>query len=125
MFVRNGLESTLERSTIAREHMDLLLHQLIKTKILPQEQYCKGLQEILEVAEDMAIDIPHIWLYLAELITPMFHKGGIPMGNLLRVTDFKAVDPSGQSRSSFGPHPYFTLQRNGESVVLGHHGVNL
>lgn len=42
VFVRNGLESTLERSTIAREHMGLLLHQLIKTGILPKEQYYKG-----------------------------------------------------------------------------------
>ncbi|TKS81437.1 Eukaryotic translation initiation factor 4 gamma 1 [Collichthys lucidus] len=84
VFVRNGLESTLERSTIAREHMGLLLHQLIKTGTLPTLQYYKGLQEILEVAEDMAIDIPHIWLYLAELITPMLHEGGIPMGELFR-----------------------------------------
>uniref|UniRef100_A0A667Z0H5 Eukaryotic translation initiation factor 4 gamma, 1a n=1 Tax=Myripristis murdjan TaxID=586833 RepID=A0A667Z0H5_9TELE len=84
VFVRNGLESTLERSTIAREHMGLLLHHLVKTGILPTQQYYKGLQEILEAAEDMAIDIPHIWLYLAELITPMLHEGGIPMGQLFR-----------------------------------------
>ncbi|XP_041849938.1 eukaryotic translation initiation factor 4 gamma 1-like [Melanotaenia boesemani] len=84
VFVRNGLESTLERSTIAREHMGLLLHQLIKTGTLPAEQYYKGLQDILEVAEDMAIDIPHIFLYLAELTTPMLHEGGIPMGELFR-----------------------------------------
>lgn len=42
VFVRNGLESTLERSTIAREHMGLLLHQLLKTSILPTPQYYKG-----------------------------------------------------------------------------------
>lgn len=112
VFVRNGLESTLERSTIAREHMGLLLHQLIKNGSLPTSQYYKGseplhfwgnrvsklcldfkkhlfmfvlrLQEILEVAEDMAIDIPHMWLYLAEFITPMLHEGGIPMGELFR-----------------------------------------
>lgn len=84
VFVRNGVESTLERSTIAREHMGLLLHQLIKAGTLPTEQYYKGLQEILEAAEDMAIDIPHIWLYMAELITPMLHEGGIPMGQLFR-----------------------------------------
>lgn len=42
------------------------------------------LQELLEAAEDMAIDIPHIWLYLAELITPMLHEGGIHMGQLFR-----------------------------------------
>uniref|UniRef100_A0A3Q3AGL6 Eukaryotic translation initiation factor 4 gamma, 1a n=1 Tax=Kryptolebias marmoratus TaxID=37003 RepID=A0A3Q3AGL6_KRYMA len=84
IFVRNGVESTLERSTIAREHMGLLLHQLVKAGTLPIEQYYKGLQEILESAEDMAIDIPHIWLYLAELLTPMLHEGGIPMGQLFR-----------------------------------------
>ncbi|KAJ0022365.1 hypothetical protein NQD34_009855 [Periophthalmus magnuspinnatus] len=84
VFVRSGLESTLERSTIAREHMGLLLHQLIKNSTLSKQQYFKGLQEILEMAEDMAIDIPHIWLYLAELITPMLHEGGIPMGELFR-----------------------------------------
>uniref|UniRef100_A0A7N8WQU3 Eukaryotic translation initiation factor 4 gamma, 1a n=1 Tax=Mastacembelus armatus TaxID=205130 RepID=A0A7N8WQU3_9TELE len=84
VFVRNGVESTLERSTIAREHMGLLLHQLVKAGTLPTQQYYKGLQEILEAAEDMAIDIPHIWLYLAELITPMLHEGGITMGQLFR-----------------------------------------
>lgn len=42
------------------------------------------LHEILEMAEDMAIDIPLIWLYLAELLTPMLHEGGIPMGELFR-----------------------------------------
>ncbi|XP_053083441.1 eukaryotic translation initiation factor 4 gamma 1a isoform X3 [Pangasianodon hypophthalmus] len=84
VFVRNAVESTLERSTIAREHMGLLLHKLISAAILPPEQYYKGLREILEVADDMAIDIPHIWLYLAEIITPMLQDGGIPMGPLFR-----------------------------------------
>lgn len=42
------------------------------------------LEEILDDAEDMAIDVPHFWLYLAELITPMIREGGIPMGQLLR-----------------------------------------
>ncbi|XP_028329771.1 eukaryotic translation initiation factor 4 gamma 1-like [Gouania willdenowi] len=84
VFVRQGLESTLERSTTVREHLGLLLHQLVKVGTLPTEQYYKGLQEILEATEDMAIDIPYMWLYLAELITPMLHEGGIPMGQLFR-----------------------------------------
>ncbi|TST47713.1 Eukaryotic translation initiation factor 4 gamma 1 [Bagarius yarrelli] len=84
VFVRCAVESTLERSTIAREHMGLLLQKLISAAILPPEQYFKGLQEILEVADDMAIDIPHIWLYLAEITTPMLQEGGIPMGLLFR-----------------------------------------
>ncbi|XP_060098588.1 eukaryotic translation initiation factor 4 gamma 1 isoform X6 [Heteronotia binoei] len=84
IFVRNGIESTLERSTIAREHMGLLLYQLVKGGSLAKEQYYKGLQEILEIGEDMEIDIPHIWLYLAEIITPILREGGISMEELFR-----------------------------------------
>lgn len=43
LFVQIGVESTLERSTIARERMGQLLLQLIKTGILPTTQYYKGL----------------------------------------------------------------------------------
>lgn len=42
VFVRTGIESTLERSTIAREHMGLLLHQLVKAGTLFAQQYYKG-----------------------------------------------------------------------------------
>lgn len=42
VFVERGLESTLERSTIARERMGQLLHQLVKASILPTAQYYKG-----------------------------------------------------------------------------------
>ncbi|NXX81838.1 IF4G1 factor, partial [Urocolius indicus] len=84
IFVQNGIESTLERSTISREHMGVLLCQLVKAGTLSKEQYYKGLREILEIAEDMEIDIPHIWLYLAELITPILQEEGIPMAELFR-----------------------------------------
>ncbi|KAG6924620.1 eukaryotic translation initiation factor 4 gamma 1, partial [Chelydra serpentina] len=84
VFVRNGIESTLERSMIAREHMGLLLYQLVKAGNLTKEQYYKGVHDILEIAEDMEIDIPHIWLYLAELITPILREGGISMEELFR-----------------------------------------
>ncbi|XP_054649684.1 eukaryotic translation initiation factor 4 gamma 1-like isoform X2 [Dunckerocampus dactyliophorus] len=84
VFVQCGLELTLERSNLARENMGRLLQQLIKAGILPVQQFYKGLHEILEIADEMAIDIPHIWLYLSELIAPMLHEGGIPMGYLFK-----------------------------------------
>lgn len=96
VFVRTGMESMLERSTIAREHLGLLFHQLVKTQTLSTQQYYKGLLEVLEVAEDMAIDIPHIWLYLAELISPMLLEGGIPMGPLFREVS-KPLVPLGKA----------------------------
>uniref|UniRef100_A0A8C5PRB6 Eukaryotic translation initiation factor 4 gamma 1 n=1 Tax=Leptobrachium leishanense TaxID=445787 RepID=A0A8C5PRB6_9ANUR len=84
IFVRNGIESTLERSTLARERTGVLFYHMVKTGSLSREHYYKGVLEVLEVADDMAIDIPHIWLYLAELIAPVLQEGGIPMGELFR-----------------------------------------
>ncbi|XP_062858554.1 eukaryotic translation initiation factor 4 gamma 1-like [Trichomycterus rosablanca] len=92
VFVRHAVEMTLERTTTAREHMGLLLRQIISAGVLPTEQYYKGLHEILEVADDMAIDIPHIWQYLAEVITPMLQDGGIPMAQLFRLALNYTVD---------------------------------
>ena len=42
IFVRHGIESTLERSTIAREHMGRLLHQLLFAGHLSTAQYYQG-----------------------------------------------------------------------------------
>ncbi len=42
VFVRTGMESMLERSTITREHLGLLFHQLVKTQTLSTQQYYKG-----------------------------------------------------------------------------------
>ncbi|XP_027021188.2 eukaryotic translation initiation factor 4 gamma 3 isoform X3 [Tachysurus fulvidraco] len=79
VFVRVGVESTLERSHIAREHMGQLIYQLIHRGSLQLAQLYAGLADTLEMADDMAIDIPHIWLYLAELLCPLLKDGGIPM----------------------------------------------
>ncbi|KAL4622508.1 eukaryotic translation initiation factor 4 gamma 3-like [Arapaima gigas] len=82
VFVRMGVESTLERSQITRDHVGLLFFQLIQTGTLPKAQFFKGFVDVLELADDMVIDIPHIWLYLAELLSPMLRDGGISMREL-------------------------------------------
>ncbi|XP_042748424.1 eukaryotic translation initiation factor 4 gamma 3 isoform X8 [Lagopus leucura] len=84
VFVRVGVESTLERSQITRDHMGQLLHQLVQSGKLNKQDFFKGFSDTLEMADDMAIDIPHIWLYLAELVTPMLKEGGISMRELIQ-----------------------------------------
>ncbi|NWY95135.1 IF4G3 factor, partial [Loxia curvirostra] len=84
VFVRVGVESTLERSQITRDHMGQLLHQLVHSGKLSKQEFFKGFSETLEMADDMAIDIPHIWMYLAELVTPMLKEGGISMRELIQ-----------------------------------------
>ncbi|KAM5270040.1 eukaryotic translation initiation factor 4 gamma 3 isoform 48-T48 [Hipposideros larvatus] len=83
VFVRVGVESTLERSQITRDHMGQLLYQLVQSEKLSKQDFFKGFSETLELADDMAIDIPHIWLYLAELVTPMLKEDGISMRELI------------------------------------------
>ncbi|XP_008304217.1 eukaryotic translation initiation factor 4 gamma 3, partial [Stegastes partitus] len=82
IFVHVGVESTLERSQITRDHMGQLLFQLVQQGILPKPQFYKGFADTLEQADDMAIDIPHIWLYLAELLSPVLKEGGFSMREL-------------------------------------------
>ncbi|XP_074703975.1 eukaryotic translation initiation factor 4 gamma 3 isoform X14 [Strix aluco] len=84
VFVRVGVESTLERSQITRDHMGQLLHQLVQSGKLSKQDFFKGFSDTLEMADDMAIDIPHIWLYLAELVTPVLKEGGISMRELIQ-----------------------------------------
>ncbi|XP_064353127.1 eukaryotic translation initiation factor 4 gamma 3 isoform X13 [Dromaius novaehollandiae] len=84
VFVRVGVESTLERSQITRDHMGQLLYQLVQSGKLSKQDFFKGFSDTLEMADDMAIDIPHIWLYLAELVTPMLKEGGISMRELIQ-----------------------------------------
>ncbi|XP_041427732.1 eukaryotic translation initiation factor 4 gamma 3 isoform X7 [Xenopus laevis] len=94
-FVRQGVESTLERSQITRDHMGQLLYQLVQSGTLSKQDFFTGFSETLELADDMAIDIPHIWLYLAELVTPMLKEGGISLREL--ITEFgKALLPVGR-----------------------------
>ncbi|XP_048681351.2 eukaryotic translation initiation factor 4 gamma 3 isoform X30 [Caretta caretta] len=96
IFVRVGVESTLERSQITRDHMGQLLHQLVQSEKLSKHDFFKGFSDTLELADDMAIDIPHIWLYLAELVTPMLKEGGISMREL--ITEFsKLLLPVGRA----------------------------
>ncbi|XP_051027421.1 eukaryotic translation initiation factor 4 gamma 3 isoform X13 [Acomys russatus] len=83
IFVKVGVEFTLERSQITRDHMGHLLYQLVQSEKLSKQDFFKGFSETLELADDMAIDIPHIWLYLAELVTPMLKEGGLSMRELV------------------------------------------
>ncbi|KAL4646003.1 eukaryotic translation initiation factor 4 gamma 3-like isoform X3 [Arapaima gigas] len=96
VFVRIGVESTLERSHITRDHVGQLFFQLVQAGILPKAQFFRGFAEILEVADDMAIDIPHIWLYLAELLNPIVREGSISLRELF--TEFsKHLLPVGRA----------------------------
>lgn len=45
-----------------------LFAKLVKEGLIHKDDYCAGLEEILAQAEDLKIDIPKFWDYLAELL---------------------------------------------------------
>ncbi|XP_064642911.1 eukaryotic translation initiation factor 4 gamma 1-like isoform X3 [Lineus longissimus] len=79
VFVTATINHVLERSEKARQQAGHLLHDVVKGGLITVADYLKGLNEVLEYAEDMEIDIPKIWAYFGELIGPMVHDGSVPM----------------------------------------------
>ncbi|VDI79057.1 translation initiation factor 4G [Mytilus galloprovincialis] len=82
VFVSECINQVLERSTVSRRHTGLLLHDLVKNSIITDKQYVQGLNSVLVYAEDMAIDIPKIYQYFGELISPMVQDGSVPLSFL-------------------------------------------
>ena len=50
------------------------------------------LNEILEFAEDMVIDIPKIWTYLAQMVAPMVIGGSLSMQKLVEILKTALAD---------------------------------
>ena len=70
-FVNESLLLTVERSSTARHHTGAMLHHLIRSHVITMSHYVTGLHDFLSLADDIVIDVPRIWQYIAELISPM------------------------------------------------------
>ncbi|XP_011331702.1 eukaryotic translation initiation factor 4 gamma 3 isoform X2 [Ooceraea biroi] len=68
-FMRECINHVLEKSPNDRNHMSKLLSHLLKQNIVPVQSFKNGLGEVLEDVDDLVIDIPKIWTYLAEIVS--------------------------------------------------------
>ncbi|WAR13850.1 IF4G1-like protein [Mya arenaria] len=68
-FIYHAINHVLERSSQARNKTGHLLHDLVN-------------KNVLEFAEDLEIDIPKIWQYYGELISPMIQDGSMSLSFL-------------------------------------------
>ncbi|XP_069700452.1 eukaryotic translation initiation factor 4 gamma 3-like isoform X2 [Periplaneta americana] len=84
-FVRESLNDMLERKSSARQNVGGLLSHVVKAGILTLPTYLTGLNEFLECADDIAIDVPKFWPYLAEVIVPMLLSEAMSFANLREV----------------------------------------
>ncbi|XP_050413328.1 eukaryotic translation initiation factor 4 gamma 3 isoform X3 [Patella vulgata] len=95
LFIEFSINHVLERSSKARQQTGHLHHDLVSKKIISVDSYLKGLNQTLQIAEDMEIDIPKIWQYLGELIGPMIQDGSVPLNFLKQACE--PLQASGKS----------------------------
>lgn len=81
-FVVEGYNSVLERSASTRRKAGKLFAHLVKSQVLGNEELTKALREVLSQADDLIIDIPKLWDYLAEMILPLVTDGVVPLDRL-------------------------------------------
>ncbi|XP_018344628.1 PREDICTED: eukaryotic translation initiation factor 4 gamma 3 isoform X1 [Trachymyrmex septentrionalis] len=79
---RECINHVLEKSPIERELISKLLSHLLRQKILPVECFKNGLGEVLEIVDDLVIDIPKIWTYIAEILSHSIEDGAIALSEL-------------------------------------------
>jgi len=53
--------------------------------LLTLDDHMKGLCSVIEFADDLAIDIPNVWQYFGELISPTFMHAKVPLAKLVDV----------------------------------------
>lgn len=70
-FIENVFNEVIERSEKARVQAGNLMSELLLKKMISEEQWLVGLDSLLSVAEDLLVDIPKFWDFLAQIISPV------------------------------------------------------
>ncbi|XP_012058151.1 PREDICTED: treacle protein [Atta cephalotes] len=79
---RECINHVLEKSPIERDLISKLLSHLLRQNILPLECFKNGLGEVLEIVDDLVIDIPKIWTYIAEILSHSIEDEAIALSEL-------------------------------------------
>merc|ERR1719270_836146 len=74
-FVEIVLNQVLEQSDKARSLTGNLLSQLVKKHMVTERQYMEGLNVLLSMAEDLLVDIPKLWDFMAQIVAPVLSSG--------------------------------------------------
>ena len=82
-FFENMFNCVVERSSSDRTAAGRLTSHMLEREALSPSVFLEGVSTILEVAEDLAIDIPKFWSYFAEILAPSLLSRNGPL-TLLR-----------------------------------------
>ncbi|XP_026465657.1 eukaryotic translation initiation factor 4 gamma 3-like isoform X2 [Ctenocephalides felis] len=85
-FLRELYMACLEKNQVLREKAAQIVVHMIKNKLLPIKSYLCGLEEVLEFADDLRVDIPKMWEYLADLIAPVLASECVNLKDIHKIS---------------------------------------
>ncbi|XP_076181960.1 eukaryotic translation initiation factor 4 gamma isoform X3 [Ptiloglossa arizonensis] len=86
-FIRELINFVLEKSPIDRERVSHLILHLLNQNILYLQHFKSGVIEILELIDDLMLDIPKVWSYLAEVLSLPIEDEMVPLSELKPILD--------------------------------------
>jgi len=82
IFVEEAVTLVMEKKKENRHDVGRLIHHMIRAGILDISQVCQGLGPVIEFAPDFAVDIPHIYKYLGEVLGPIVFDATLPLNKV-------------------------------------------
>lgn len=73
-FVEKIILAVLERNESIRTSLGQLFFSALKENKIEAKAFEEGLKRVVEIADDMAIDVPKISTYLSQIIAPLFNE---------------------------------------------------
>jgi len=115
-FVEIVLNQVLEQSAKARSLTGTLLSQLVKKHMVTERQYMEGLNVLLSMAEDLLVDIPKLWDFMAQIVAPVLSGGNLGL-KILKESSMAANLHSGElgKRCAAGKYAAAVLHEMGKS----------
>ncbi|KAG8239740.1 hypothetical protein J437_LFUL018435 [Ladona fulva] len=73
-FIQFSVEKVLETSTPVRQSVSRLLAFLISNQLFNKQLFVKGLNKVLAGAEELLLDVPMFWSYVADILGVMLEE---------------------------------------------------
>jgi len=80
--------TVVERKQKDRINAGKLFGYLLKNESLPRKEFVRGVNAVLEFAEDLLLDIPQFWEYFADMIGPILVEKTLDVGFLKETSSF-------------------------------------
>lgn len=79
------LSDNIERDTKSREMVVKVIDQMFEKKIISKVDYLHALEEIFKIAEDLIIDLPQLYKYVATFYVLLLHKRFVSLSEIRTV----------------------------------------